>query len=106
MSKLSKVKQDIIDIVEEEGNTLFCTAEIRRRLNQFRRENGESPLRDFMVKAVLQSMIDDGTVEYVGPDSYILSAPEPEVNDPSSIVNNYNITFNVIVNSMRTRKSK
>jgi hypothetical protein len=115
MSKLSEVKQDIIDIVEEAGDITFCTAWIRRRLNQIRRENNEFPLRDFVVAAILRSMVDDGVVECVGVDSYILSAPEPELNTPTevNIHNTYNITFNFIINStdnsdnsVKTRKGK
>lgn len=113
MSELDKVKQDIIDIVENSGDVTFGGAWICRRLNAYRKENGDHPLRDYVVEAVLQSMIDDGTVECVELDSYILLAPEPEENMPPVTGNTYNITINFIINStdnsdnsLRIRKGK
>ncbi len=105
--RLDKVKQTIIDIVEEAGDITFCAGWIARRLNEVRRDNGETPVRLFVVQAVLKSMIDDGSIESVGVDSYILSDPENpdefdeddgEDKDTAPVIN-VNVTFNITVHN-------
>jgi len=116
MSELSKVKQEIIDIVEGEGVVTFCTSWICRKLNQIRATRYEVALLESIVDLVLQSMVDDGTLEHEGNDIYICtttSKPESTVPPVVNIYNTFNITINFISNntdssdnSVKIRKGK
>lgn len=115
MSELTKVKQEIIDIVEGEDSAVFCTSWICRKLNQIRAARSEVALRESIVDLVLQSMVDDGTLEHLGFDTYTTSKPESEPTVPPvvNIYNTFNITVNFISNntdssdnSVKIRKGK
>lgn len=121
MSELAKVKQEIIDIVEGEGVVTFCTSWICRKLNQIRATRFEVALLEPIVDLVLQSMVDDGTLEHEGNDIYIYicttskpeSETEPTVPPVVNIYNTFNITVNFISNntdssdnSVKIRKGK
>lgn len=118
MSELTKVKQEIIDIVEGEDSAVFCTSWICRKLNQIRAAWPEVALRESIVDLVLlvlQSMVDDGTLEHLGFDTYTTSKPESEPTVPPvvNIYNTFNITVNFISNntdssdnSVKIRKGK
>lgn len=118
MSELSKVKQEIIDIVEGEGAVTFCTSWMCRKLNQIRASRSEVALPEPIVDLVLQSMVDDGTLEHEGNDIYTTtsepeSETEPTVPPVVNIYNTFNITVNFISNntdssdnSVKIRKGK
>jgi hypothetical protein len=108
MTTLEKTKLDIISILETSCKILFTTRWVTEHLNKLRKEEGMFGLRDFVVDAVLLSMVHDGTLEQYDDEWYSLAdlndenQPDDEETDEVENqvqVNVYNFEFNVTINN-------
>lgn len=93
MTKLEEVKRDIVDIIDSEGDIVFCTSWVRNRLNHVRRGDKKFALRNFVVAAILGDMVREGTIKAIGVDRFILTDQDDFVNNEAS----FNVTINVTI---------